>query len=200
MDPLKVRAEVLADHLSYQARMRKGFSLAHSFPEFREEVCEALVAMGDQSDFSLSDKAELLGILARLNWKSDLMKRELLELAKASHPYGMLSDRAKACNQLAALRERDLAIEGHMSILMDSEISLSGRSLQARHMARTFPEQKNVALRVMWAASRDQSIDALRRISILRDICDLDPKCIDKATRLIAEIKNGSISNVQRKR
>ncbi|MEU5581400.1 caspase family protein [Streptomyces huasconensis] len=187
--PEKLRADMMADHLPYAQRINRGSLLARIYPEFSAEICEVLAEIATEPDLDFSDHIELLGTLYNLGWRVEEIKKELLMIAKTPHPHGLAATRAKACMELRRLKVKDLAVEGYMSILMDSDVSAKIRSRQALQMGQNFPHMKNAALRFMWSASKDRRLDATTRIAILREICDLDPETIEEVTQLIRQIK-----------
>ncbi|WP_168713588.1 caspase family protein [Streptomyces sp. A0642] len=194
MNPKELRAELLGEHLPYAQRIRTGITLAKFFPEFRSEVCQVLVELGSESDLEPSDRVHLLGAMADLGWSPQTAKEELLRIAKTPH-HGMVSLRSDACGELRRLKEKEMAIEGYMSIIMDSEVGISGRAIQAQIMAKYFPEQKNAALRLLWSAGKDKSLSASSRIEILRKIYEVDSDALDQVAALIRGIKSGRPSS-----
>jgi hypothetical protein len=197
-DPLKLRSEMLAEHLPYDRRMRASVSLAKLFPDYADEAREVLANIAREPDLDPSEHVEALGNLCIVGWGDpEDTKKKLLKIATTPLKHGLVATRAKACRELLRLKERDLAKEGYMSIVMDSKAGAKLRARQALFMAQEFPEHKEAALRLMWSVSKGDEIDLADRVEVLQWICELDPASIDEATSLIKRIKKGAWDGIR---
>ncbi|MCL6674455.1 caspase family protein [Streptomyces panaciradicis] len=195
-DPVQLRADATAEYIPYRRRISSALILGRLHPEFWSEACKVLIDLSADTHTPLESRAQVFGALARLGWHTELMKENLLALAKnATH--GKISARVSACQQLDGLGDKEMAIEAYLGVVMDGSLELRLRAYTAKLMIQKYPEKKDAGLRVMWAAAASDSQLVQHRIDTIQDICSIDPDSVEKASILLRRIKSAASEGTQ---